>query len=284
MKNTDPLIASRFQAARELIKAGDYDNARNILRAMHENATAQRWLAKLDDMPPSGETQYVNSSSRKPIQRLYWGRALVVGIVLLLLLFFLARYRLPSVQNSATTLANIPLQIPPPKATARQTTSACGIGISGHNARIWIEGQEAQEACALLTIALRQSGRQPTNWNGQLSGDVWNYSAVCSDQLPSLTYEVIDTGGQSLGSSMCEWVAGSYGASPSPTDPDLFGIVQTAQQAREAMIDGEVAETMREVCEMAIQQATADASAGRRWTEAPHYNSKTGECDYGRMD
>ncbi|MBZ0291398.1 MAG: hypothetical protein K8L99_02415 [Anaerolineae bacterium] len=41
---------SRLEAARELIRARDYDAARSILRAMPESPTAQAWLTKLDQM------------------------------------------------------------------------------------------------------------------------------------------------------------------------------------------------------------------------------------------
>lgn len=53
-----------LQKARDLISAKNYDEARAILGKMPQNQTAQKWLAKLDEIAPS-KTQYSTKPQNK---------------------------------------------------------------------------------------------------------------------------------------------------------------------------------------------------------------------------
>ena len=110
-------------------------------------------------------------------------------------------------------------------------TKSCGVGMFDHNVRIWVKGTDAQKACASIIAAVRQEGSQPIAWDGSIAESGENYSPVCSDVLHSLSYEVVDTGGHDYGRQWCQWMVQAYGASGSATEPDLLGIISTAQQA-----------------------------------------------------
>jgi len=68
---------------------------------------------------------------------------------------------------------------------------------------------------------------------------------VCSDQLSSMSYEVVDTGAHILGTQLCQYMTTQFGASSTATAPDLFGIVATAggkaQAAQQAQSSAQAA-------------------------------------------
>lgn len=109
-----------------------------------------------------------------------------------------------------------------PAATTAASAS-CGIGYADHDVKVWIVGSGAAAACSKVTSAIRNGGSQPVTWDGTLSSG--GYQAVCSDQLTQFSYEVVDTGGHIIGTSMCQYMAQHFGSSGTPTDPDLFGII-----------------------------------------------------------
>ncbi len=127
-----------------------------------------------------------------------------------------------------------PKQRPPSQATPIPRTASCGVGLLDTNVRIWIDGQDAEKACGSVTAMIRQQGNQPTDWDGQLSESANSYRPVCSDALPTLRYEVVDTGNHFYGTEWCHWMVSVHGSSGSATTPDLFGIVSAAQQAENA--------------------------------------------------
>lgn len=112
--------------------------------------------------------------------------------------------------------------------------TSCGLGILNANTRIWIRGRDAQQACGHVTAMIRQQGKQPTGWDGNIAQPASDYQPVCSDALLTFSYEVVDTGGHVYGTEWCQWMARTYGVSGSVTVPDLFGIINTAQQIGDA--------------------------------------------------
>jgi hypothetical protein len=116
---------------------------------------------------------------------------------------------------------------------APSATNGCGAGYAGANAGVWIEGSGASSACSQVITAIRSGGNQPVSWDGSL-GAVAGYEAVCSDQLSSMSYEVVDTGAHILGTQLCQYMTTQFGASSTATAPDLFGIVATADGKAQA--------------------------------------------------
>jgi hypothetical protein len=116
---------------------------------------------------------------------------------------------------------------------APSAANGCGVGYTGFDARIWIQGSGAQSACARVITSIRAGGNQPASWDGSL-GATPGFQAICSDQLSSFSYEVVDTGAHLLGTQLCQYMVTQFGASSSTTVPDLFGIVATADNAAQA--------------------------------------------------
>jgi hypothetical protein len=71
-------MRSELVLAKELIDEKDYERARNLLERLHDDPTAQKWLAKLDEIAPrrggengaaeDGDTQawqYIGLESKK---------------------------------------------------------------------------------------------------------------------------------------------------------------------------------------------------------------------------
>lgn len=214
--------------------------------------------------------------------------------------------------NQTTLLAHV---TPTPRETA------CGIGLLDHNVRIWVKGRDAQQVCGGITAMIRQQGSQPISWSGRISESVDNYQPVCSDGLPTLSYEIVDTGRHSYGIEWCQWMVQTYGTSGIVTVPDLFGIIGAAQQAAQALkqtyaascqqhngyvdkhglcvvdypgwisepvaikVDGTwdayIADLNRSDCEPNIKTAMDDAAKGQTWSIPPQYHPDTGICVNG---
>ncbi len=183
---------------------------------------------------------------------------LAFGLSMLLLVIFLGACVQQQDSSLQTTPALvIPTQSPLPEMTSTPQIVSCGVGLIDHNVDIWIEGQYAQAACSKLILAIRQQGSQPTNWDGQLSSNASSYQPVCSDAMPELQYEVVDTGGQSYGTTWCRWMVSVYGGSGSVTDPDLFGIVRVAQDSENTEAHRQQAEFQATVSAMQLAYVEA---------------------------
>lgn len=57
-----------FDAAREHIRAGEYDKAREVLMPIKDHPTAQKWLAKLDEIDPPFPDELVKPYAAQPGQ------------------------------------------------------------------------------------------------------------------------------------------------------------------------------------------------------------------------
>lgn len=138
--------------------------------------------------------------------------------------------QLPTLTHTTTAPA-IPTPIIKPKPTQPTVgnETSCGVGLYDHNVRIWIEGQAAQEACSIIIALIRQQGSQPIGWDGYIYEIYSDYQPVCSDILPELAYEVVDTGSHLYGTEWCQWMVQFYGASGVLTEPDLMGIISETQ-------------------------------------------------------
>lgn len=112
----------------------------------------------------------------------------------------------------------------------------------GANVLVWFDGRDAQQTCTRLMQAIRQQGSQPVNWDGRITNNANSYAPVCSDSLNSLRYEVVDTGGRRYGTSWCQWLVQEFGGSGLATEPDLFGIIRTAQQLETELVGTALAE------------------------------------------
>lgn len=160
-----------------------------------------------------------------------------------------------------------------PSQTARilPKGTSCGIGLLEANVRIWIEGQDAQKVCGNITAMIRQQGKQPTGWDGKIPDEsASDYRPVCSDAIPALSYEVVDTGGRLYGTEWCKWMVQTYGGSGSVTAPDLFGIISASQKA----------ENTRQQNENAAIQATEEAQKLIYKTACKQHNGyiENGHC------
>jgi hypothetical protein len=151
----------------------------------------------------------------------------------------------PSDQNRIASVTLITATQKPPTSTPTRTApviSRCGVGRSDANVRIWVEGQDAQQVCSVVLQTIRQGGGQPIAWNGRILRTLGEYEPICSDALPTFSYEVVDTGGHLYGTWLCSMMVQTYGASDKATEPDLLGIFSaqyteaTRQQAEKAAI------------------------------------------------
>lgn len=156
--------------------------------------------------------------------------ASIVGVLIAVVALYLLISKLPTVPSLTQNQSEILL--PKPIAHAPSIPS-CGVAQDDIDARIWIEGIQAQSVCDALVVLIRESGKQPSTWDGRIHGSSDSFYPVCSDALSAFSYEVIDTGMHIFGESWCQWIVKKYGASKKPTSPDLFGIIRTARQAEE---------------------------------------------------
>ena len=124
--------------------------------------------------------------------------------------------------------------VEPSQAGASPGPGACGVGVLGAHARMWMEGPDALHACSSLTIKIQQQGNQPVGWDGIIIGSAIDYRPVCARAVPTITYEVIDTGSHLIGTTWCQWVVEVYGASNTAAALDIFGIVGQSQQTEVA--------------------------------------------------
>ncbi|MEP7294064.1 MAG: hypothetical protein ABI835_19915, partial [Chloroflexota bacterium] len=161
-------------------------------------------------------------------------------LITVLFLLFSGCTQAPTVQI-ALTPSKIIVTTPRQQVVPTATVEFCGVGLVDHYVRMWVQGQGAQIVCDSLVVAIRREGEQPTIWDGQLLENATSYEPVCSDRSSLLGYEVIDTGGHTYGTSWCQWMVSTYGASGSITDPDLFNIVSPAQQAENAQMETQIA-------------------------------------------
>lgn len=156
--------------------------------------------------------------------------------------------------------------------------ASCGVGLLDHDVRIWAEGQDARKACSGITSALRNQGEQPTEWSGQLSSSPNSYQPVCSDSLPTLQYEIVDTGSHSYGTDWCQSIVQEFGSSVSATTPNLFGIISAAEkkdkEENQKQSEEQAVEQAHKQQVLAKEQATC-AEVGGNW------NSLSLSSDYG---
>lgn len=130
-------------------------------------------------------------------------------------------------------LAGVACGSPSASGGVPSPSNGCGVGYAGNDAKVWIEGSGSSSACSQVITAIRSGGNQPISWSGSL-GAVAGYEAVCSDELSSMSYEVVDTGAHLLGSELCQYMTSAFGASSTATAPDLFGIIATADGQAQA--------------------------------------------------
>ena len=104
--------------------------------------------------------------------------------------------------------------------------SSCGVALADHNAKIWIVGNLAAEACEMIiTYEKMHSYGLPIWWSAEYYVDSFQYHVVCSDQFSNLIYEVVDTGGAMYGGHWCDWMTSRFGVAPYPVEPDIFNLI-----------------------------------------------------------
>lgn len=202
----------------------------------------------------------------------------IAGVAVAIMgLYFFASRLLPSSNGSDARQTRTTSQ----QLTTSSQLSAqdsCGIALFGSNVRIWIEGQNAQQVCNDLVQSVRKGGGQPSSWNGQLTIELSDAAPVCSDILPKIKYEVVDTGANINGSSWCQWMTQKYGASKNPTNPDLFGIIKAVRQASLTVTNE--AQQVAESARKSVQATTATKKAVYAAACKAHngYTGDSGNC------
>lgn len=113
------------------------------------------------------------------------------------------------------------------KSTPTPQWSSCGVALVDHDAKIWVEGNYAEEACGMIVAKAKAeattNAERPIWW---VAERVYSGYVVCSDEFSDLIYEVIDTGGARYGSQWCRWMRSRYGTAPYPVEPDLFNLIE----------------------------------------------------------
>ena len=111
------------------------------------------------------------------------------------------------------------------RSTSTPEWSSCGVGLTDHNVRIWLECNYAEEACGMIVASEKADLESPMWRNATRVSSSDGYFVVCSDEFSDLVYEVVDTGGAMYGSGWCRMVTNRFGTAPYPVEPDMFGLI-----------------------------------------------------------